>query len=92
MLSTIKNNGTHVINILNTRCTTKEVDTLMSTSYNKPKTGNLLHQKINTSGNDVILGSLKTNVCRCGEITFSNDDDLNALRNTNTINSKCIYN
>ena len=35
MLSVINSNGTNIVEILNTRYTKTEVDTLMSTSYNK---------------------------------------------------------
>ena len=79
MLSIINNNGTDIVDILNTRYTKTEVDTLISTSYNKAETGNLLNQKVNTSDNNVISGSLEANVFRCGEITTINGDDLNAL-------------
>ena len=65
--------------MFNTRYTKTEVDTLISTSYNKTETGNMLNQKANTSGNNVISGSLEANVFRCGEIRIINDDDLNAL-------------
>ena len=68
-----------IVDILNTRYTKTEVDTLISTSYNKTETGNMLNQKANTSGNNVISGSLEANVFRCGEIRIINDDDLNAL-------------
>ena len=65
--------------MFNTRYTKTEVDTLISTSYNKTETGNMLNQKVNTSGNNVISGSLEANVFRCGEIRIINDDDLTAL-------------
>ena len=79
MLSIINNNGTHTVHILNTRYTKTEVDTLISTSDNKAETGNLLNQKVNTSGNNIISSSLEANVFRCCEIKVINDDDLNAL-------------
>ena len=79
MLSSITNNGTNIVDILNTRCTKTEVDTLISSSYNKTETGNMLNQKVNTSGNNVISCSLEANVFRCGEIKVISDDDLNAL-------------
>ena len=67
MLRIINNNGTNIVDILNTLYTKTEVDTLLSTSYHKTKTGNLLNQKVNTSGDNVIPGSLEANVFRCGE-------------------------
>ena len=79
MLSTINNNGTNKVGILNIRYTKTEVDTLISTSCNKAETDNLLNQKANTSGNNVVPGSLEANVFRCGEIIITNDDDLNTL-------------
>ena len=79
MLSSINNNGTNIVDMLNTRYTKTEVDTLISTSYNKAETGNLLNRKVNTSGNNVISGNSEANVFRCGEITTISDDDLNAL-------------
>ena len=79
MLSIMNNNGTNIIDILNTRYTKTEVDTLMSTFYNKTETGNLLNQRANTLGNNVISNSLEANVFRCGEIKMINGDDLNAL-------------
>ena len=79
MLSIINNNGTNIVDILNTRYTKTEVDTLIPTSYNTTETGNLLNQKVNTSGNNVISGSLEANVFRCGEIKTISDGDLNAL-------------
>ena len=79
MLSIITNNGTHIVDILNTRYTNTEVDGLISTSNNKTETDNLLTQKVNTSGNNVMSGSLEANVFRCGEIKVISDDDLNAL-------------
>ena len=39
----------------------------------------MLNQKVNTSGNSVISGSLEANVFRCGGINHISDDDLNAL-------------
>ena len=45
----------------------------------KTETGNLLNQKVNTSGNNLISISLEANVFRCGEIKTINDDDVNAL-------------
>ena len=86
MLSTINNNGTNMVDILNTRYTKTEFDTLMATSCNKTETGNLLNQKVNTLGNDVISGSLEANVFRCGEMIIITGDDLNAL--TLTIDRK----
>ena len=79
MLSIITNNGTHIVDILNTRYTNTEVDGLISASNNKTETDNLLTQKVNTSGNNVMSGSLEANVFRCGEIKVISDDDLNAL-------------
>ena len=79
MLSTINNNGTNIVNILNTRYTKAGVYTLISASYNQTETDNMLNQKVNTSGNKVSPGSLEANVFRCGEITNINDDDLNTL-------------
>ena len=79
MLNIINNNGVNVTNILNTRYTKSEVDTLIPTSYNKPETYNMLNQKVNTSGNSVIQGILDAYVFRCGEIKIKNDDDLNSL-------------
>ena len=45
----------------------------------KTKADNLLNQKVNTSGNNIIPCSSEANVFRCGEIRIINDDDLNAL-------------
>ena len=91
VLSIINNNGTNIADMLNTRYTKTETDTLISTSYNKTTTGNRLTQKVNTSGNNVIPGSLEAKVFRCGEITFINDDDLNALTLTHlTANGSII--
>ena len=86
MLSIINNSGTNIVDILNTRYTKTEVDTLIPISYNKAETVNLLNQKANTSCKDVIPGSLEADVFRGGEIRVIKDDDLNAL--TNTIDSK----
>ena len=91
MLTFINNNGTDIVDILNTRCTKTEADTLMSTSYNEAETDNLLNQKVNTSGNDVIPYSLEANVFRCCEITSTSDDDLTALALTQlTANASII--
>ena len=79
MFSSINNNCTNIVDILSTRIARTEVDTLVSASYNKAETGNLLNQKVNTSGNNVISCSLEANVFRCGETDIVNDDDLNAL-------------
>ena len=51
---------------------------VLSISFNKAETDNLLNQKINTSGNNVMSGSLEANVFRCCEKNIS-DDDLNAV-------------
>ena len=45
MPSTIINNGSNIVDILNTRYTKTEVDGRISTSYNKAETGNMLNQK-----------------------------------------------
>ena len=79
VLSLINNSGTNTVDILNTRYTKSEVDTPISTSYNKTETGNRLNQKVNTSGDSVIHGSLDAYVFRCGEIKIQNDDDLHSL-------------
>ena len=55
MLSIINDNGTNMVNILDTRCTQTEVDTLISISYTETETGNLLNQKANAPGNNVIF-------------------------------------
>ena len=79
MLNPMNNNGTNMIDILNTRYTKSEVDTPISTSYNKTETDNMLNQKVNTSGDSVIQGIWDAYVFRCGEIKIKNDDDLNSL-------------
>ena len=50
-----------------------------SVFYNKTETGNVLNQKVNTSGNSSIPGGLDAYLFRCGEIRIKNDDDLNCL-------------
>ena len=50
MLNLINNNGTNIVDILNIRSTKSEVDTLISASYNKTETDNMLNQKVNTPG------------------------------------------
>ena len=82
MLNHINNNGTHIVDISNTRYTKSEVDTLISTSYNKTETGNMLNHTVNTSGDSVIQGMLDAYVFRCGEINIKNDDGLNSLTMT----------
>ena len=79
MMGFIHNNGTDIVDMLNTRYTKTEADTFISTSYNKAETGNMLNQKVNTSGNNVIPCSSEADVFRCGEIRIINGDDLNAL-------------
>ena len=54
MLNLINSSGTNIVDVFNTRYTKSEVDTLISTSYNKTEPGNMLNQKVNTSGNSVI--------------------------------------
>ena len=46
MLGIINNNGTDLLYILNTRYTKAEVDTLISTSYNKAGTGKLTKTEV----------------------------------------------
>ena len=79
MLSTINNNGSNIVAVLNTRYTKTEVDGLISTSHTKAETDSLLDQKVDTSGNSVFRGSLEDNAFRCGEIEIINDDGLNSL-------------
>ena len=79
MLNAISNHGTTIVDILTTRYTKSEVDTLISTSFNKTETGNMLNHKIDTSGNSFIQGSLYAYLLRCGEIKIQRDDDLNSL-------------
>ena len=82
MLNCINNNGTNIVDILNTRYTKSEVDTLISTYYNNTETGNMLNQKVHTSGNSVIQSNLDAYLFRCGEIKVKSDDDLNSLTMT----------
>ena len=79
MLNLMKNNGTDIIDIFNTRYAQSEVDTLISTSYNTTETANLLNQKANTPGKSFIQGSLGAYLFRCGEIKLTKGDDLNSL-------------
>ena len=50
----------------------------------------MLNQKVNTSGNNIISGSLEANIFRCGEIKLINDDGLNALILTQLTTNKSI--
>ena len=80
MLILINKNGTDdIVDILNTRYATPEVDIIIPASYNKTETGNMLNHKFNTPGNSVIQNMLDACVSRCGEIKIENDDDLNGL-------------
>ena len=54
MLSSINNNGTTIVDILHSRYKHTEVDTLISTSYAKSETDNMLNQEVNTSGGNVM--------------------------------------
>ena len=78
MLNLIHKNCTNIINIISTRYTKSEIDTLISTSDNKTDTGNMLNQKVNTSGDSVIQNILDAYVFRCGDIGIKGDDDLNS--------------
>ena len=79
MLSPMNNNGTNMVDKINTRYTKSEVDTITSTSHKKAETDNMLNQKVNTSGNSVIQSMFDAYVFRCGEIRNENGDDLNSL-------------
>ena len=57
---------------------TNSVD-LTTVYYNKIETGNMLNQKVNTSGNSSIQGRLDAYLFRCGEIRIKNDGDFNCL-------------
>ena len=90
MLGIINNNGSNIVDIVNTRYTKTEVDGLKPTSYNKTETDNLLNQKVNTSGDSAIQGILDAYVFRCGEIKIKSDDDLNSLTLTRLMANESI--
>ena len=52
----INNNGTNIVDILNTWYTKSEINNIIPTSHIKTKTGNLLNLKVSTSGSSAIQG------------------------------------